>query len=415
MQGNEIHCDSNMILKYAVEHNIINVADIQNQIKNMKKTEYLEMHNHKVWRGKNGKWYTYVDDSSQRGYSLRVRDTEDEIENVIVKYYKDKESNPYIYQVFETWNKQRLEFEEISPQSYNRYANDFKRFFPKDNLLCQKKMRSITENDLEIFIKSTIRKFGMTNKMYSGMRTLIRGIFKYGKKHGYTAISITTFFGDLDLSKKLFKRKVVRKKDEVFNEDEVKLIKEYLRKSKRIRDLGILLAFETGARVGELSAVKKEDISLNKKIIHIQRTEITYKEPETDQRVCEVRDFPKSEAGDRYLIIPDSASETIEEIIRLNPDGEYLFMENGNRIRANAFNRRLTRVCDNLHIDHKSMHKVRKTYGTTLIDQGVDESLVVEQMGHKDISTTKKYYYFNNKNEDAKIKQINEALACVNN
>lgn len=38
------------------------------------------------------------------------------------------------------------------------------------------------------------------------------------------------------------------------------------------------------------------------------------------------------------------------------------------------------------------MHKIRKTYGTTLIDNNVDDALVAEMMGHKDISTTKKYY-----------------------
>ena len=37
------------------------------------------------------------------------------------------------------------------------------------------------------------------------------------------------------------------------------------------------------------------------------------------------------------------------------------------------------------------MHKIRKTYGTTLIDSDVDEGFITEQMGHSDISTTKNY------------------------
>ena len=70
---------------------------------------------------------------------------------------------------------------EISNQSYNRYTNDFKRFFPKDCLLRQKKFRQITENDIEAFIKTTIHEKKLTSKTYSGLRTIIRGIFKYGK------------------------------------------------------------------------------------------------------------------------------------------------------------------------------------------------------------------------------------------
>ena len=139
---------------------------------------------------------------------------------------------------------------------------------------------------------------------------------------------------------------------------------------------------------------------------------MTYKDPKSKQRICEVRDFPKTEAGDRYLIIPDSAIVVLEKILELNKNSEYLFSENGRRIRSNAFNRRLTRVCDELHIKHRSMHKIRKTYGTTLLDAQVNESTVAEQMGHKDIATTKRYYYRSNKSDNTKFEQINKALSC---
>ncbi len=57
------------------------------------------------------------------------------------------------------------------------------------------------------------------------------------------------------------------------------------------------------------------------------------------------------------------------------------------------------------------MHKIRKTYGTTLLDSDVDEKFVMEQMGHTDIATTKKYYYFSNKSTENKVKQINSAIS----
>lgn len=401
------------LLDFALKNDTIDLVGIRNEYENMKREQYLEKHNHNVWQSKDGKWKTYLDDESNpRGYVLKVRTTEKAIKDLIIKYYKDKELDPYIDQVFNEWNNQRLFFKEISKQSYNRYSNDFKRFFPKDCLLRQKKFRLITENDIETFIKTTIRDKELTPKVYSGLRTIIRGIFKYGKSQHFTDISITTFFGDLELSRRAFTRKVVDKESEVFNENEITIVKSYLQKRGTIRDLGVLLAFETGMRVGELSALKKEDIIKSRKCIHIQRTEVTYKEPETKERVCEVRDFPKTEAGDRYLIIPDSAITILDEILALSKNSEYLFSEHGKRIRSNAFNRRLTRVCDDLHIKHRSMHKIRKTYGTTLLDADVDESTVAEQMGHKDIATTKRFYYRSNKNDNTKFEQISKALSC---
>ena len=56
------------------------------------------------------------------------------------------------------------------------------------------------------------------------------------------------------------------------------------------------------------------------------------------------------------------------------------------------------------------MHKVRKTYATKLINGGVDESLVIRQMGHTSIDCTKNYYYFNNKTDEEATRQIEMAI-----
>lgn len=57
------------------------------------------------------------------------------------------------------------------------------------------------------------------------------------------------------------------------------------------------------------------------------------------------------------------------------------------------------------------MHKIRKTYATTLIDKNVSESFIQEQMGHSDISTTRKLYYFSNQAEQTKYDQIEKAVS----
>lgn len=90
----------------------------------------------------------------------------------------------------------------------------------------------------------------------------------------------------------------------------------------------------------------------------------------------------------------------------INPFGEYLFELNGKRIRTYSFTSRLKSICKKLDISPKSLNKIRKTYATTLIDSGVEESLIISQMGHTDIDTTKKYYYKNRKNLEQKEKAI---------
>lgn len=57
-----------------------------------------------------------------------------------------------------------------------------------------------------------------------------------------------------------FEKRIIEREKEVFNEDEVPVIKEYLQNHPDKRNLGILLTFQTGLRVGELAALKSSDL-----------------------------------------------------------------------------------------------------------------------------------------------------------
>ena len=399
--------DTEELLNFMQTNGIISLDDIRIQIENMKREELLKKHCFDIWQGKNGKWYTYLPDE-EKGRVQKSRTTQKALKDLIVEFYKEVEFNPFIEEVYKRWISEKMEYNEICQGTYDRYECDYKKYFT-DSKISQKKIKAITEEDIELFIRATIAKFNLTRKGYSNLRTLILGIFKYAKKRDLTKLSITNFMGDFELSKNVFKKNVKAKETQVYLEDEIPLITNYLKEHPTIEHLGILLAFQTGVRVGELASLKPSDKKENS--IHIQRTEIKYKDPVTNKTVHDVKEFPKTECGDRYVIITDSANDTLDKILALNPDGNYLFEKNGRRIYGSSFNKRLMYVCKELGIIGKSMHKIRKTYGTTLIDANVDESLIMEQMGHKDISTTKKFYYFSNKNEKSKAIQIKRAIS----
>lgn len=398
-------------MHYAEQNGIINISAMLNDMEAMDRKELLAKHPYTISKGTQGDkeiYYTYLPaPDGKRLY--RRRNTRKELEDVIVAHYKAQQETICIDTVFWEWIDRKLEFGEIQKASYDRYCNDFNRFFTsRQHNLSGKKFRNITGDDLELFIKRTIKDLSLTRKAYTGLRTLLRGIFKYGKKQKYTSLSITEFFGDLELPRNLFQRKAIDKEKEVFMEDEIPLVTGYLRTHPDIYNLGILLTFETGLRVGELSTLKPSDIS--DKTIKVRRTEDKYRD-KNGKWIVTVKEHPKTDAGNRDLIIPRSASDTIKQILALNPDGTYLFENRGKRIRGNTFNKRLSAVCDTLGIRHRTMHKIRKTYGTALIDGNVDERFITEQMGHSDITTTKKLYYFSNKTTKQKEMQIEKALS----
>ena len=399
------------VLQEAVSMGIIpNIDTMLDNIESMKKQELLEQHLYQITKTiKDGKevYSTYL--PTEDGNRLyRRRNTLAELEDVIVDHYKELQEKVYISDVFHAWIDEKLQYGEIQKASYDRYQTDYERFFVnRDSLIMKKQFKHITYDDLESYIKSTIHDLQLTRKSYAGLRTLIRGIFKYGKKKKYTSLSITEFFGDLELSNNLFKKKIIDKEKEVFMEDEIPLVINYLRENPSLFNYGILFTFQTGLRVGELSALKPSD--KHGRIIKVRRIEDKYRD-ENGKWVITIKEHSKTDAGNRDLILPSSACDTFEEIMKLRQDGEFLFEQNGKRIRGNAFNKHLSRICEKLDIPHRTMHKIRKTYGTTLIDNHVDERFITEQMGHADISTTKKLYYFSNKTRKAKEEQIEQAV-----
>lgn len=396
------------MLQFAIENGMIDESTIQEKMIMNERKKYLEKHPYKIWEGKDKKWYTYLPDG-ETGRKLKRLSSKKAIEDSVVDYYKELEVNPTIEMVFEEWINQKLEYNEIKKQTYDKYKTDFDRFFKNNKHVPdfhKKKIKTVTEDDLEHFIKTTIAKMELTQKSYSGMRILINGIFKKARK--MTDISISSFMKDLDISQKSFKKRIVRKENEVYQEGEAERLTDYLKSQKDdIRCQALLLIFQAGMRVGELCGLKESDIA--DKHIHVQRTEVKYRD-ENGKWKTEVQDFPKSEAGDRYIIISESAKETIQNVLRIRSGGEFLFSENGKRVRSNGMRRKLMRCCEKAGVQYKSNHKIRKTYGTMLIDGGVDDSIVAEQMGHTDISTTRKYYYFSNKSEEKKREQIIKAM-----
>lgn len=392
----------NAVLQYAVDHDMLDVQYVQDQIEMLKREELLKKHPYKIWQGKDGKWRTYLPDE-EKGRNMKKRNTEAEIEDLVAEYWKEKLENPTVRELYDEWITDKLKRKEIVKETRDRYNRQFDESLQEFG---KRRIKTIAEFDIEDTILNAIYEHDLTAKGYSNLRTLFYGIFKRAKKKKMVDFSITEVIADMDISKKSF-RKVIKTDEElIFSEDETDEVINYIMESDLdILNLGILLYFKSGARPGELVALKPEDVM--GRVLHIRRTEIFYK-GDDGKNVYEVRDFPKTAAGIREVILPSSSEWILKEIRKLNPFGEYLFERNGERIRTYTFTSRLKTICRKLGIVKKSLNKIRKTYGTILLDNGVEESLVIAQMGHTDIKTTKRYYYRNRKNLQQKSEVIDK-------
>lgn len=398
----------NQLLNYALENGMIDLDTIQTKIEMNERKKYLEQHEFTKWKGSDGKYHTYVPDiMNERGRKEIKRSSIESLDDAIIKHYKEQEEVIRVKEVFYMWLKSKLDYGEIEKQTYDRYENVFVKYL-KDSELSRVQFKYITEDELEDFIKKTIHEQKLTAKAWGNLRIVINGMFRYAKKKGYTKISITNFMGDLDISNRAFQKKIMRDEEQVFKDSEIdKIMSWIVERDFSIINLGIILAFQTGLRAGELAALKYSD--LDGKILNVTKTEIRYKD-EQGRYVFEIRDFTKGKDGARQVVLTDSALKTFKQAFRANPFGEYLFMDNGERIKGKSFTVKLEKICRYVGILPRSLHKARKTYGTKLLNAGVPEKLIQKQMGHTDIRTTKGFYYYNNMDIEQAKEILNSAV-----
>ena len=89
-----INMNEQDLLKLALENGILDIQHIQHEIQMRENEKYLNQHPYSIWEGKNGKHYTYIQDDDTDKRKLVKRNTKEEIEKVVIDYWKSKVENP---------------------------------------------------------------------------------------------------------------------------------------------------------------------------------------------------------------------------------------------------------------------------------------------------------------------------------
>ena len=388
-------------MKYLIDSGIIDILNIQSIIEMKKKQELLNNHPYKIWCGSNGKWYTYLPDE-EKGRILKKRNTKKDIEDVVIFYWNETTNSPTIEEVFNEWNDYRLELKKISKSSHTRLQQVFKRHYSEFG---KKRIKNITENEFIEFLERQIPEHSLSAKAFASLKTITKGILKRAKRKELISYNAEDVLSQLDISNNEFNKIIKEDYEEVFNEQETQITIKYLKDNLDIRNSAILLMFITGTRIGEIVALKPEDINIEKNTIKIKRTETRYKE--NNKTIYEVKLFPKTQSGNREIVVPSSYQWLLRNLKAYSENKEWVFMEKNKRLTTLLIRKRVYKMCKDTNIYKKSPHKIRATYDTILLDANLDKRFIKDQMGHSDITTSEKYYHRNRKSLEKKSEIIN--------
>lgn len=334
---------------------------------------------------------------------------------IIADYKKEaerKEKECLISTIFNDWLSCALADRDIEKNTADRYRNDYDKFMANTEFV-ELDIRHVKEKDVVRFLKNCVNEHEMTSKCYSNLKTLLNGIFKYAKsEREIECISITYTLKDFKLSPKKFKQNVKKDEEQVYLIEEAERMAQYIvENAKSTREWGILLTLLTGLRLGELVSLKYSDWMQDR--LGVYRTEVKFKDQKTGKTVYDVREMPKTETSIREIALSESAVQVLRMIKSLNMkigvDSEYLFYEEKHgRLKSYFFERTLKKICKAMDIPFRSMHKLRKTYTSYLAAHNVDMKVIQKQLGHKNITTTQKYYNFCARDREYITQAINE-------
>ena len=385
-------------LKYLVENGIIDVSSIQSMYEMNKRKELLDKHPYDYWQGKNGKWYVYLPDK-EKGRVLKKRNTQKEIEDVVVGYQSELIENPTIKEVFDEWNDYRLDLKKIEKSSHTRMKQVFNRHY---KTFGQKRIKDVTQEDFVEFLERQIPEHNLSSKAFASLKTITRGFLKRAKRKKLITFSPELMFADLDVSENEFAKTHKEDYEQVFDEPETSAMISYLTENIDIINSAILLLFVSGMRIGEVAALKHEDLDPFKNTVRIRRTETRYSED--GKTYYAVKNYPKTKSGMREIVIPSSYRWLIRDLFYCSENREYVFEDdNDDRIQTYKIRKREYYVCKQVGAYKKSPHKIRATYDTILLDANIDRRMVKDQMGHADIKTSESNYHRNRKSHDRKV------------
>lgn len=383
-------------LQNAYASGILDEDSIREQLEKMEKEKYLAMHSYEIFEC-SGSWWTYFP-SEEKGRVAKKRKKREDLEKLIIDYYREQSENPTVEEVFNEWNERRVQLGQITPSTKDRIDDDYKRHFKE---MGKRRIKNISVSEWATFLEEQVSKEKLIYSAYRGLRQVVFGLLKRAKVRGIISYRISEIDEFVDLGKNSFRKSQKDNDREVFNEDETEILLKYLVTNLDKHNLATLLMFLTGLRVGEVAVLKNENIMSNHIIIegsetrHRTKNGVVYKVSST-----------KTKKSERTVAIPEGCEWVCTKLKELNPNGEFVFVNRTGRMTTNCFRRRLERVCKKLNMVPKSPHKLRKTYASILVGANIGEILTTSQMGHVDFKTTKNNYCRDREEIDSKAHKL---------
>ncbi len=402
-------------MRHLISSGTINMDDVANEMERKQKNQILNQHPYPITLGKDGRYHTYVKEDEKKRRQI-AKSTYEGVLDALSDFYNGRSQKAVkhtvtIESLYPDWLKLK-ELHAAAPTYIKRIESNWKNWYEESEIV-KKPVAKLTKLDMDIFSHELIQKVNQKKKAYYNISMIMRQILDYAVDSEIISVNPMEKV-KIDGRRIFIPEKKKANETQVFTKEEVAALhdiawrdfeREHMTVHK-LAPLAFLFQFQTGIRIGELVAVRYEDVSESE--IYINRM---YRHD-----IKEIVDFTKGHHDGRYIVLTAEAQHLIDAAKAYQQkhgldDSGYIFSVNDEPLSYYAIRKLYARYCDVIGTVAKSSHKARKTYISALIDGGVNINTIRDMVGHMDERTTYNSYCYDRRPRPERIALIEKALS----
>ena len=293
-----------------------------------------------------------------------------EVKNIIVSRRKKKD--------FEVVTEEWLKYKKntVKKSTYYNYSYSVAKYlypsFAGKNITKIKNYNNFIEELSDTLSPKTVRD----------IVTKLKEIINFYEEEHNTKINV----------KKMSLPKINKKEIQILSNKEKQKLEKYCIEQNSLKSLGILICLNTGLRIGEVCALRWENIDFESKKIHIEKTiERIYSKEENKTIV--IIDTPKSITSVRTIPINSKLYNILKQIRGKSKKTDFVLT--GSRehyVEPRNYQYHFKEILKRSKVKKYKFHTLRHTFATNCIEAGMDIKSLSEILGHADVSITLNIY-----------------------
>ncbi|MCR5185605.1 MAG: site-specific integrase [Clostridia bacterium] len=262
----------------------------------------------------------------------------------------------------------------IKDSSYYRYKNTIENHFKS---LFEIKASKLKKVDYNCFAEKLICEYNP--KTAKDIIIILKSILKYADQKYGTKINTEMIVSPRTSFSKLL----------ILDKSSQTSLSLYCMNSSEPRDIGVLMSLYTGMRIGEICALKWEDIHVDECYIEISKTmeRISMGNGKSYVYIGDAKTY----SSVRNVPINQKLKGVLECMqSKLNPNGNEFFLtgEENRFVEPRNLQYWFKRRLKLLNISENKFHILRHTFATNCIRLGMDAKSLSEILGHSNVTIT---------------------------